>query len=549
MNKGTVYVDLDDEITTITDKVQSSKDKLIALVLPKHCVVLQSSVNMKILNKIAKDNGKTIVLITAEASILSIAGAIGVYVAKTLQSKPYLPDSSNTEEPAAEVSDTDEKDGAENLDNSKPIGELAVAAGVELDDDAPIELGDETAEKVPGKDGDKKDKKLRVPNFEKFRLWVILAIVGAAILIGGGVYAAKALPRATVIVTTQNQAVPVAIVVTGSLTATTVDLANKIVPAEVKTIEQPVTATFQATGEKNNGNKATGQVLFYNCSKDDKLSDTPRTVPTGTSISNSGFVFITQGDAVVQPSGFNGDACKYDKASAAVGVTAQSGGDSYNLSPRDYSVSGFGSMTATDEDGMGGGTNQLVTAVSQADCDTAKNGLIATKTDDYKNQLSAQLTTAGLLPIRDTFVAATGEVTCNPTVGVEATQSTATLTFSLSMMGVNITSLDQLIIAEVAQQNSKQSVFDTGAKTALVTLREKAASGDVTFNLQTSAQTGMQQDAEAIANLIAGKKYGESLSTIKSQSGVADAKVSYSPFWVSQTPKDTKRINVTFISQ
>jgi hypothetical protein len=547
MNKDTIYVDLDDEITTITDKVQSSKDKLIALVLPKHCVVLQSAVNMKILNKIAKDNSKTIVLITAEASILSIAGASGVYVAKTLQSKPYLPDTSGVEEPNTNI---DSDDAVESLDSSKPIGELAVeAGGVALDDDAPIELGDEASEKLPSKDGDKKDKKLRVPNFEKFRLWMILVIVAVIVLIGGGIYAAKALPRATVVVTTQNQSVPISMVVTASPVATTVDLVNKIVPAEVKTIEQPVTATFQVTGEKNNGNKATGQVLFYNCSKDDKLSDTPRTVPTGTSISNGGFVFITQGDVVVQPSGFNGDACKYDKASAAVGVTAQSGGDSYNLSPRDYSASGFASMTATDENGMGGGTNQLVTAVSQADCDTAKNELIATKTDDYKNQLSAQLTTTGLLPIRDTFLATAGEVVCNPAVGAEATESTATLTFSLSMAGANMTSLDQLVIAEVANQNNKQSVFDTGVQTALVSLKERTAEGNVVFSLQVSAQTGIQQDAEAIANLIAGKKYGDSLSTIKSQSGVADATVKYSPFWVSGTPKDTKRINVTFISQ
>ncbi len=548
MKKDTIYVDLDDEITTITDKVQNAAEKLVALVLPKRCVVLQSAVNMKILNKIAKDNSKAVVLITNEASILALAGASGMYVAKTLQSKPYIPDAMGGEEVVENIEEVGE---AEGLDESKPIGELAVAAGIDLDDDAPIELDNDSVDTPTGKDKAqaKKDKKLRVPNFEKFRLWLVLAVIGAVLLIGGGIYAAKALPRATVVITTQNQAVPVTLTATGSITATTVDLANKIVPAEVKTIQQSVTKSLIATGEVNKGNKATGQVIFYNCSQEDKLGDIDRTVPAGTIISGASFAFVTSSDAVVQPSSIVGGNCQYNKPSSAIGVTAQAGGDEYNLSPRDYAVSGFGSITARDESGMGGGTDNIVTAVSQADCDNAKNELIGTKTDDYKNQLSAQIVTAGLLPIRDTFLSTPGDIVCNPAVGAEAAESVATLTLTLSMIGANKTGLDQLVLADVAAQGNKQSVFETGVTNALVSLKEKSAAGDAVFTIQVSAQTGMQQDAEAIAKLIAGKKYGESLSAIKAQSGVADAEIDYSPFWVASTPKDTKRINVTFISQ
>jgi len=91
MKKDVIYVDIDDEITSITDKISKAKAPVIALVLPKRCPVLQSSVNIKILKRTTENIGKNLVLITSEASILPLAGTAGIYVAKTLQSKPAIP--------------------------------------------------------------------------------------------------------------------------------------------------------------------------------------------------------------------------------------------------------------------------------------------------------------------------------------------------------------------------------------------------------------------------------------------------------------------------
>jgi len=41
-NKETIYVDVDDEITSIIDKVRNSSGRIIALVLPKRAATLQS---------------------------------------------------------------------------------------------------------------------------------------------------------------------------------------------------------------------------------------------------------------------------------------------------------------------------------------------------------------------------------------------------------------------------------------------------------------------------------------------------------------------------
>ena len=51
MAKDVVYIDIDDEITSVINKVQSSSDKVVALVLPKQATTFHSSINMKLLKK------------------------------------------------------------------------------------------------------------------------------------------------------------------------------------------------------------------------------------------------------------------------------------------------------------------------------------------------------------------------------------------------------------------------------------------------------------------------------------------------------------------
>src|SRR4051812_45143776 len=89
--KDTIYVDVDDDITTIIDKVEAAKAKIVALVLPKRAGAMQSVVNMRLLKRSAENAGKNVVLITGEASLLPLAGAAGLHVAKSLQSKPIVP--------------------------------------------------------------------------------------------------------------------------------------------------------------------------------------------------------------------------------------------------------------------------------------------------------------------------------------------------------------------------------------------------------------------------------------------------------------------------
>ena len=67
MKKDVIYIDTEDDITSIIEKVKASSEKIIALVPPKRVGVLQSAVNLKLLQKSAEADDKRIVLITTSA--------------------------------------------------------------------------------------------------------------------------------------------------------------------------------------------------------------------------------------------------------------------------------------------------------------------------------------------------------------------------------------------------------------------------------------------------------------------------------------------------
>src|SRR6266568_4360368 len=132
-SKDTIYVDIDDEITAVIDKVRSSPGRVVALVLPKRATVFQSVVNMKLLKRSAQTAKKNIVLVTTETGLLPLAGAVGLHVAATPQSRPEIPSVGPSGSDGESMSESDDSGGQEmgytsfNAGN-RPVGELAGAS-------------------------------------------------------------------------------------------------------------------------------------------------------------------------------------------------------------------------------------------------------------------------------------------------------------------------------------------------------------------------------------------------------------------------------------
>ena len=550
--KDVVYLDIDDDITTIVDKVEGSKEKIVALVLPKRFATLQSIVNMRLLKRSADSASKNTVLITSESALLPLAGAAGIHVAKNLQSKPEIPPPpadlpqekpAVPEDPDAEVDSKDAK-----LDYHRSIGELAAGETVEEPETIPLEDAEEAekeakahAKKTP------KNRKLKVPNFERFRLLLGLGIVGVIAFVTFIILAIFIWPKATI--TLQTEATPVSAVLelTTSDKATTLDEAKGIIPSVLKTSDLKSNQKAQATGQQNNGQKATGDVVIRNC------TDNPVTVPAGTGVSTAGLSYITQQSASLDSGNFDGSGnCKTTGShTKSVNVTAQQPGAKYNIgSGQTFSVIGKPSgVTASNSSAFSGGTDDIQTVLSQADVDAATNKLTDEDRNKFVDNFKKSLDEEGFYLVEATLKAKDPAITTTPAVGQPASEANVSITISYSVLVIPKEEMKKAVTNELNEQidKNKQKIgTDDVLEAITVSVQSQKSPTVATLSINADTTAVPIIDIDAIKKQVGGKKESEIKSLLGDLPGVKNVEVKMSPFWVSKAPKASK---ITVVQQ
>ncbi|MDB5182463.1 MAG: hypothetical protein JWO47_247 [Candidatus Saccharibacteria bacterium] len=546
--KHTVYIDLDDEITAIIEKVKAAPEKIVALVLPKRATVLQSVVNMKLLKKSALAAKKSLVLITSEAGLLPLAGVVGIHVAKSLQSKPEIPLLPRRDDDMdSEISEA--LDDEPEVDKTKSVGALAAAAKP-LDDDETetIELDDVDTAEEPDAEAPKGKKKLakvfKVPNFDRFRLSFFLVILAVILLVGGWVFAAVVLPKATVLIDTDTSTSVSDITFTANTALNDLDLSKSLVPAVQKEVKKTDTEKATPTGKKDNGTKATGTMTLTNCINDANS----HTVPAGTGFSNGSLTFTTNEAVTLEPALFSGPNCKSSTfgLNKDVGVTAIAGGTNYNVPAHAY-TSSISGINAYGSD-MAGGTTSVVTVVAQSDIDAAVAKMKGRQDTSATTDLANALQAGGLKGLDETKTISDPVITATPAVGTEGTADiTITSVTTYDILGVKTDFLNQLIKKDVSTKAtaSKEGILDNGLGSALIHIVNKKSPTEVQMSLHAIVISGPTLDAGAIKDEIRGKKKGDAEQIISSKPGVKSVTITYKPFWVLSTPKAVKKITVT----
>lgn len=541
-SKETIYVGVDDEITHIIDKVNASSHKIIALVLPRRAAVLQSVVNMKLLKKSATSNKKNIVLITSEQGLYPLAGAAGIHVAKSLQSKPAIPPSPMADKNDNEIDEVTADDESP-LDKNAAIGALAAAAAAPDHDDSTetIEFDNsQTSKTETALNKVKKNKRLKVPNFERFRLGFVLAGLAVVLLVVGWFMAFIVMPKATITIRTDTTSVVSSFDFTASVDQPELDVNDRKIPAVLRESKKIESEKGTATGERDDGTKASGEVtLSVACGPGAAV-----TVQSGTAVSSGDLNYITQKKASLTTADFSGGSCRLTDT---VKVVAAENGDKYNIaSDKTFNVAGHSNVTGRNEDAMTGGTSKIVKIVSQKDMDDALSRLASRQSSAVTDELSASLESEGLFALKETLVTGEPKVNIEPEVGKEATEFTVSTETQYSMLGVKEDELARIIEDDVKDEIDldKQSITDNGIQNAIMRINNHTKPGQAFISFRTSVTAGPEIDEQAVKEYARGKKLGEVTKYIEAIPGVQEADVRYSPFWVYSTPKAAKKITV-----
>lgn len=539
MNKDVIYIDVEDDITAIIGKVKDSKEKVVALVPPKRTGVLQSAVNLRILQRTAKSSGKHIVLITHDQSLIPLAAGAGMPVAKNLQSKPEIPEIA-----ALKVDDDDDI-----IDGSQlPVGEHAATASAVAAIEAEEKLDEPATKKpyaAPPKSGESPRKPRavgKVPNFGNFRKKMLLIGLGVVLLIVFLVWAIFFAPRATVEITAKTTSQKLSTSVTVGPNAQTDAEKGTLKSVQVQDVVQS-SVDFQATGTQDQGEAASGTMTLSKSTPDDA------TVPTGTGFSSGDCTFVTREQVTVPGATpkWNGSGFSVVAGTKTVSVKATAIGEQCNLSARSYDSTVSG-ISAKGGD-MSGGSKKTLKVVTQADVQQASTQIAEKNDTAAKAKLSAKFG-KNVKAIDSSFRTLKADTSMSPQVGQEAPNSTAKLTSSITyvMDGVSTSELDTFIKAATESKLSKeddQRVYDSGASGTQLTNFAATDTGG-TASLSATTQVGPQISDADVKKRVAGKKFGDIQADLKSIQGVEDVEVHLWPFWVSKVPNDPSKIDVEF---
>lgn len=550
--KDVLYVDVDDEITGIIDKVENSAHKVVALVLPKRAASLQSTVNMKLLKRSADDTGKNVVLITSEAALLPLAGAAGLHVAKNLQSAPEVPTGPGGAAPPSpadetpEAEETVEEDMPGKIDYSRPVGALAARHDAENPETIDLDDEDEAAPaETPAKAAKTpKDKKNKVPNFDRFRMLVGLGVLALTALIVFIILALFVLPKATITIQTASEPVAASFTLNASPDAAADPKAGTI-PSKLESTDQTGSQQVTATGQQNKGDKATGSVSMAAKKCSGNPFDNPSNIPAGTGISAGGVNYITQDNVSFHGTGTDSSGCYIYESDNDTDMTAQAAGSKYNTSNASFTVAGRSDVSATGS--ASGGSDDIVTVLSQSDVDGAKDKLTSgTSASDFTKTFEDKLAGQGEYVLTSTLKTGTPHISASPAVGQPASTANVTIKVTYSVLTVKKDDLSKIIEAKLSGQidKSKQKLNGNFLNDANITVQSQSHSSSAVLSVAEDTTAVPIIDVATVKRQSEGKKTGDIQAAIGNWAGVKSVNVKLSPFWVSKVPKKDSKITV-----
>ncbi|MCL2037837.1 hypothetical protein FWG95_02435 [Candidatus Saccharibacteria bacterium] len=553
--RDTIYIDTEDDITSIIEKVKKSENPVVALVPPSRAGTLQSVVNLKLLQRAAKTARKKLTLITNDRALIGLAAGLKIPVAKSVNAQAEIPVSDADEIPGNDIIDGNDLSigelaalGDEPIRNKENKAAAAAVKSIETDDRI---RNDHDADGVPDDDPAppepqprKPVKGKKVPNFDKFRKKLFIFGGLGVVLIAFLTWAIFFAPRGTITVQAQTNNSDISTTVT--LSSANTDVKNGVISPVIKQKKNNESIEFTATGVKEIGEKATGKVVIYNTNALDPIN-----ISAGTTLASGNLYFVLNENVVV-PKVTGTISDPKPGVSKPVSVTAANIGSEYNIdADKQLNISGFTNRVyAVADKDFTGGSKETAKVVQQSDIDLAteklKNQLNETKSkEELTNQMSDDTSV-----ITDSFTVDYGQFTSAPAVDHPPTQGkqpTLTVEVTYTLIGVSNDDLNALLNAQLNDKiggSSGQKIYSNGFKTVKFKNFQAAGSG-FSVVVSTTGKLGPKLDEEKIKEMAVGKRSGEIRETLTKINGVSDVEVKFSPFWVGSVSK-TDRLTVNF---
>lgn len=561
MNKDVIYIEPEDDITDIITKIEGSKEKIVALVPPKKAGVFRSAVNIKLIAKVGRTAEKTIVLVTVDPSIVKLAAATRIPVTKNLQSAPSIPelDAEIEEIAKEEVIDDPDEMIEEEIDKVKK-DTLQDKEPEEGDDDPSENTDKDTLSKKTKKDKKSKEKSnntdsktgnLVIDWIKNHKKTVIFGCLGVVAIIIVLVWALVIAPAVDIAIGISTQSNNFAETVTFTANITEENVAEGKFYLEEKKLQSKSEVSFEATGEKNNGEKASGEVIVYSYFKKEGTI----AINAGSTFTINGLSYVSDKDATLKWDGDGFTRCDNKnnatqitnsgcQISTRVPVTAAAPGAKYNIAASNSGWNTTANVGVYSDKAMSGGTDNIIKVVEQSDVEKAKNELSSSNEEENKAKLLAEVNSSDdVLVIESSFTQDTSEAKATPAINEEVKEGTKPVLEATTTATVYVVSKTKLkeFIHEKAKLDDDQKIYEM--KDPYI---ENFVKGDTGYagKLKTTYAVGPKVTDNDILEMVKGKGIGDARHDLSSINGITSVTITPSYPWVSVIPSDSNKIAI-----
>lgn len=353
------------------------------------------------------------------------------------------------------------------------------------------------------------------------------------------------LPSATITVYPKNiqDTLSTAIVLDSSIS--TADLSDGVIPAQILEEKRENNFTFEATGEADVENRASGQIRVFN-----EFSSAPQTLVANTRfLSSKGKLFRTAQTVVVPGASISGG--RIVPSSTVVDVIADSAGKDFNVDPTTFSIPGFKgtdkylAFYGKSESPMEGGFKGVTTVVTQEDIDRAKQQITEEFLRDVERILREKIP-EDLFLIEESFESEF------ETIEINADVFDAKEEFSIRVVAVARTFLaketDILDAIDYYFINSTEYSRDyelSDTRDIVYNIKEiDYGKGYSNVTLDVAQIFNRRFDKDALYEEVRGKGEVGVRRILSSKDELERAKVRFWPFWVRTVPSDMDKIEI-----
>ncbi len=553
MPTPSIYLNLEDDVNKIIQRVKREKARELVLVCPRRCFLFSDSINLRLLKKQVDLLDKEVFILTMdevgqmyarEAGFRlkflpkgPVHGGMGDIRRGETQKSPVEPGNSPANIVAGAVS---------NLKNliHKPESKPKKAPARPL---PKVRITESVYPEVSEQKNIQEQKK-RHRTYRKVSLFMVavclLLILSLVFLV---------LPKATVAVYPKTDPLTRDWNIMLSLAASSTDATNLILPATPVNQNLDETNKFTSQGKLQVGNQATGTVEIYNFTKE------PLSLKASTTILTLGSnnYLLAQDLTNIRPTTYINAATKEVNSGSLtppVDVIAQQGGDSYNVpagTRLEITNQVFGSrpqlLFAKTVDAIAGGTTRYLSVITDGDLVAAQNSLAGQAVQDLRTQLNGK----GLVLADNAYSVTSPVFTPDQPSGTQTPDFNAELKVQISGVAFSMADLQQLITDRINQtlpSGETLTINDPQKEITYSASNINLSAGAATLSVHFEGSAVMNVDVSDVEQELVGKNLSQANDLLLSKSSIDHVTIYLAPSWQKNFPLLASKIKVSIVS-